>query len=405
MARIMDKDINIRIISILFAFVLWLYVASEQNPIEYRNIKDISVKLINVESVQKSGLVINEGEDYKVDITLKGKRDMLSEIIVSDISIKADLRGFNQKGVNTVPVEVEGLPDNVELVDITPKHIKVTLEPIITVEVPVKVVTTGNTEAGYTALHPKVTPAQVLARGPEDQLSGIKVVTATLDLSGVEGNVTEVLPVKAMDRDNNEVTDIEISPDIVEVTVPVRKTRKVPVEVTLDGHPSTGKEISGVSQDINHVVIYGEENVLKNLDTVETKPVRIWGIEDGTYYDANLILPEGVWTVDGVNTVSVFVDIESLRMKQINIEKINFIGIPEGLEMIENQNAPTVMLTIEGKESIINALTAEDINVYSNLTELDKGKHTISLQVKLPEGVVLKGMEPQEIEIELVSMN
>jgi len=403
MARITDKDINVRIISVLFAIVLWLYVASEQNPMEYKNVKDIPVELINVESVHKSGLVIKEGENYKVDITLQGKRNILSEMNVKDIFVEADLRGFTQKGVNTIPVEVKGVPANIELVDVTPKHIKVTFEQIITEEIPVKAITGGYAAKGYTALYPEVTPSQVLVRGPESLLSGVKVVTATLKLTGVQENVVEVLPVKVVDRDNNEVTGVEVSPDIVEVRVVVKKTKEVPVEVTMEGNPAEGKEITNISQNISSIIIYGKESVIQGIDKIKTQPVKVWGIEGDTYYDVDLILPDGVWTVDGVKMVSVFVDIESRITRKINMEKINFIGLSDGLEIAEGQDFPAVELTVEGKESIIEPLTTKDINVYCQLKELDIGKHTVSYQVKLPEGVELKGIEPQKINIELVS--
>ncbi len=406
MAKLMDKDISVKVISVLFAIVLWLYVASEQNPIEYRNIKDIPVRLTNVEAAEKSSLAIKEGDNYKVNISLKGKRDILMEANMKDIYAEADLRGFTREGVNTVPVEVKGLPANVELVDVEPEHIKVTLESIISVEVPVKVITGGSTRAGYTALVPKITPAQVLVRGPESQLRGVQVVTATLNMTGVAEDVSEVLPVKVVDKDNNEVAGIEISPNIVDVTVPVRKTKNVPVEVVLEGHVAAGKEVSDISQDINYIVLYGEEDVLNSIEKLRTKPVRIWGIESSTYYSTDLVIPQGVWPVNGISTVSVFVDIENVITKQIDIEEIEYADVPEGLQLSEDQSGqdpPVIKVTVEGRESIINTLTAEDIKIYSRLKDMSPGTHTVPLMVELPEGVILKSIQPKEVEVELVS--
>ena len=44
----------------------------------------------------------------------------------------------------------------------------------------------------------------------------------------------------------------------------------------------------------------------------------------------------------------------------------------------------------------------KDINIYGSLEDMGKGKHTVSLQVELPEGVTLKSMVPEKVEIELV---
>lgn len=54
-----------------------------------------------------------------------------------------------------------------ELVDFTPKSIKVNMEQISSVQVPVTVSTEGRPMEGYTALPPVITPGEVLVSGPE----------------------------------------------------------------------------------------------------------------------------------------------------------------------------------------------------------------------------------------------
>lgn len=110
MSRMINKKMNTRIISVLFAVALWLYVASDQNPVEYKPIKDVPVQLINTETIVTSGLVIKDPQQYKIDVNLQGKRSVLAEIKASDIIAEADLRGHTQRGVNNVPIEVRVCP-------------------------------------------------------------------------------------------------------------------------------------------------------------------------------------------------------------------------------------------------------------------------------------------------------
>jgi YbbR domain-containing protein len=405
MPRITDKEINIRIISVIFAVVLWLYVASEQNPMEYKNIKDVPVRMTNLEFISKSGLVVKDEQDYKVDVTLQGKRSVLTEVKAGDIMVEADLRGFNQKGVNSIPVEVKGIPSNVELVDFNPKNIKVTLEPIVSVQVPVNVVTAGKPRSGYTALQPGVTPGEVLVKGSESMLKDVKVQTATLKLEGAASDIKEVLPVKVIDQDGNEVTGVEVNPNIVEVTVPVRSTKEVRVDIIFQGQPAQGREITGVLQDRETVVIYGEQSLLDSIDKITTQPVDLSGIEDDTRYKVELILPEGVSVIDGINKVEVYVQIEKIITREISVDKVSFINIAKGLKIADDTKLPPVKIRMEGKEGIINSITTNDINIYADLKDLSRGSHTVTLQVDLPQGTLLKDLEPQKIELELVSAN
>ncbi|MBA1336347.1 MAG: hypothetical protein HPY66_2782 [Firmicutes bacterium] len=405
MARITDKEINIRIISVIFAVVLWLYVASEQNPMEYKNIKEVSVQLINLESVAKSGLVIKDEQVYKVDVTLQGKRSILSEVKATDIRVEADLRGFNQKGVNSIPVEVKGVPTNVELVDFTPKNIKVSLEPIISVQVPVGVNTTGRPKDGYTSLQPVVTPGEVLVKGPESLVGNIKVQTAALKLDGTSGDVKEVLPVKVVDQDGNEITGVEISPNIVEVDVPVRRTKEVKVDVVIQGEPAQGYEIVNILQGRQTVVAYGDQNLIDSIDRIVTKPVNIAGIEQDSSYQADLIIPEGVSLIGNISRIDVNVRIEKIIAKKLIIERITPVNMGKGLRIGDNTELPRVQMTLEGRESIINRLTANDINIYVDLKDLGRGSHNVPLQADLPDGVSKKALEPDKVEIELVPAN
>lgn len=405
MARITDKEINIRIISVIFAMVLWLYVASEQNPMEYKNLKEVHVQLINLESVAKSGMVIQDEQVYKVDVTLQGKRSILSEVKATDIRVEADLRGFNQKGVNSIPVEVKGVPTNIELIDFTPKNIKVALEPIISVQVPVGVNATGRPKDGYTSLQPVVTPGEVLVKGPESLVSNIKVQTAALKLDGAEEDVRGILPVKVMDQDGNEITGVEISPNIVEVNVPVRRTKEVKVDVAIQGEPAQGYEIVSILQDRQTVVAYGEQNLIDGIESIATKPVNIAGIEQNASYQAELIIPEGVSIIGNIGKINVNVSIEKIVTKNLTIERITPVNIGKGLRIEDNSELPRVEMTLEGTESIINRITANDITIYVDLKDLGRGTHNAPLQVDLPDGVSGKALQPDKVEIELVPIN
>src|SRR5690554_5851770 len=100
MSKMTNKKTNTRIISILFAVALWLYVAGDQDPIEPKNIKDVPVELINTEAVVSSGLTIKDPQQHKIEVNIQGKRSVLTEIKAGGIIAEADLRGHTKKGVN-----------------------------------------------------------------------------------------------------------------------------------------------------------------------------------------------------------------------------------------------------------------------------------------------------------------
>jgi YbbR domain-containing protein len=403
MSKMLNKKTNTRIISVMFAVALWLYVASEQNPTEYRNIKDVPVRLMNVEAVNTSGLVIRDPQDYKVDITLQGKRSILSEIKAGDIIADADLRGHSQKGVNNVPVEIKGLPTNIELVDFNPKIVKVNMEQVISIQVPVNLSIEGRPQQGYTTLEPVITPGEVLVKGPESLLGNLKVVTAVMKLAQASDDLHEVLPVKAVDGDDSDIAGVAVNPNVVEVTIPVRKTKEVAIEPVMEGQPAEGWEITEVYQNRDTIVIYGEEAVLQDIHSVRTRPVVLTGMNENTSFNVDIIMPEGTSPVGDISAITVYVRGERWINKEFSIDRISFTGIRRGLSLSEETELPVVRVVLQGRQSVIDGIGVGDISITADLEGQGAGKHSVTLMVDLPEGAQLVSMEPQQVQIELTA--
>lgn len=403
MFRMTNKKINTRIISVLFAIALWLYVAGGEDPLDYKNIKDIPVQVSNVDTVTLSGLAIKDPQQYKVDVTLQGKRSILGEIKPGEIVAHADLRGHAQKGVNNVPVEVRGLPTNVELADFNPKIIKVAMEQIASTQVPVTLSTGGAPMQGYTVLKPAITPGEVLVNGPESLLSDIKVKTAVMKLDNATKDLKEVLAVKAVDAEGNDIAGLMLNPNIVEVTVPVRKTKQVDIEPAIEGRPSGDWLITDIYLDKDTLMIYGDESALQRISSIKTEPLSLTGVERNTNFNVGLVMPEGVASVDNIDSVTVYISGEKVIKRDIVADRVNFVGLGEGLRFSDDGTIPTVTVTVRGKESAINELAAGGFFAGATLEGLKAGRHTLELKLDLPEGVELISIMPSRIEVILVA--
>lgn len=59
----------------------------------------------------------------------------------------------------------------------------------------------------------------------------------------------------------------------------------------------------------------------------------------------------------------------------------------------------TVDVTVEGKRSAVNGVKEEDIEIKADLTGRQKGKNSIHLEVNLPEGLKLKRISSENIDV------
>ena len=231
------------------------------------------------------------------------------------------------------------------------------------------------------------------------------MLTAVVKLSGVSDDLREVVAVKAVDADDKSIAGVTVNPNTVEVTIPIRKTKTVRIEPVLEGQPSRDWEITDISQNRETVVIYGEASVLQTIDSIKTKPVVLTGTNENTSFNVGLIIPEGVATVDNISSVTVYVRGTRIVNREMLMNKINFTGIGEGLRILEGEAAPSVRITVRGREDIVNGITVGDVAVTANLNGLGQGKHSVTLGVTLPESVQLIAIAPQRVEVELAAVD
>ncbi|HLU64636.1 MAG TPA: CdaR family protein [Kofleriaceae bacterium] len=122
----------------------------------------------------------------EVSVTVAGSRRRLKRFHDSELEdIELDLRNMSGGEIFFQPSMIEGLPDGVELVSITPDRVKVELDEREVREIPVSVETVGTPGRGYRVESIDVTPSQVKASGAGSRLAAIDAIpTAALRLEG-----------------------------------------------------------------------------------------------------------------------------------------------------------------------------------------------------------------------------
>lgn len=179
---------HIKLISVVLASILWLYVRGLQEkerfisvPIEIRNIP--------------SGYVVTEKVPQFVKLVLRGKEKTFSLIENSDITAYVDL-GNSIKHTSKLAIKVDGesIPGNISIKEISPRMVDVHISKIITKKVRVVPVMVSKPPQGYIVEDLIVEPEFVEIRGPESLLETFEVAqTEGIDVS----NFSETIRVNA----------------------------------------------------------------------------------------------------------------------------------------------------------------------------------------------------------------
>ncbi|HCW50631.1 MAG TPA: hypothetical protein DGR79_00960, partial [Clostridiales bacterium] len=146
MERLLEKDVVLKVVAILLAVFLWVQATAEVNPVERFTFDGVGVV---PESVPEGLVVMGNPRPAKVNIAVRCRMRVGEKLTSSDFAAVVSLEG-GHAGTYDYPVEVSA-PEGVELVDISPTTVSVTLEEVGTAEVPVTVELGGTCPEGYAA--------------------------------------------------------------------------------------------------------------------------------------------------------------------------------------------------------------------------------------------------------------
>jgi len=398
MRKFFATDTALKVISIVAALIMWLYVMNEQNPQVTYVIRDVPVKLQNLD---ESKFALKDGsEEYKVNVKVKGRRSLVADLKPGDIEANVNLRG-RMEGDNLIRVDVS-TPNNVELVDVSPREIMVTLDAIVEEQLPVSVDVAGVPAAGFAVDKAISKPQAVVVNGPRSLVNAVKKVSASIDVSDKTSTVVTTLPVRVLDAQNKEQKGITFRPDVVEVTVSIVPVSNVQILPNIKGDPPEGYIIRDVRIDPPTVVVTGSQDLLKSLQSISTEPINVDGATSTVSTEVKLIIPKGVTIFDEeTQSARVTVEIERLATTSINVNssEIQILNLPSEFEA--ELGRQDILLTVSGPESIIDRVNKNMAKLSVDVSGLAEGEHSLLIRADITRPYRIIKIEPAEISVML----
>ncbi len=236
-------DLIAKILCFFFAFLLWFYVMIVESPGDERVIRDVQIQIdMNDQGLLSKGLSVYAENTETLDVTLSGKRRVLSRITAEDIEAKADLRGVSFAGTDiSVPVVITP-PDGCELVSATKYSVRISVDSVKKALIPLRVeLLEKNPDYLYdeAPVFSRVIDGEtveytsVTVEGPSSMVSLIDSAVVKVDVSDKSREFTEVFAVELTDKNGNVVEHSFLKKefDTVNVTMAVNIEKTVPLSV------------------------------------------------------------------------------------------------------------------------------------------------------------------------------
>ncbi|WP_346915937.1 CdaR family protein [Clostridium sp.] len=398
----MDKqkrqDIIIRICCVVAALVLWMYIRSSEDPVTTSVIKYVPVKILNEDTLADRDLVLIPNQDFYINLTVKAPASTIKDLRNKDFTLVADLQGYAlTPGENKVQVKVkesspgvsvvnsDGLLMDVDVDTLADRHVNVTSEIV------------GKVAEGYYNDDSVISPNSVKISGPQRYLDQVVGAVAQVDITNASEDIDKSCKVTLVNSDEKEVSGLSVYPESVQVKVKIKKGKYLGVKVQTTGTAAPGVTIVSMEAAPKSIEVAGASELIDQIKDINTAPIDISKITESTTIDANLIIPEGVHSVNNEQAVKVKFTVKKYSEKTLSIP-ISYPNLGENLTL-EN-STPTLKLTITGEESELNKVSEDTVKATVDLKGLTEGSHEAKVQVSgIPNTVQVKSQTPENVTI------
>lgn len=393
------RDTTIKVLSVVFSILLWFYVITEQNPVVPKELT-IPVKIINMETLNRSNLVMIDSPDaFSIELKLKGKKEILDTVNQNSVNAYADLRHYTKEGQNMIPVVINGLPDGVTVTSRTEQSITVNLDKKLVAQRAIAINITGNPMGGLANLTPILSPSEVVLTGAESIIEKIVTVRADVDIAGVDANVDKRLPIRLLDAEGKDVSGVQLDTQWVNVVVPVANTKRIPIQLVLDGTLAEGYVIADKLVQPREILVTGNQQALDNLSSINSKKIPINNLSQDMNLSVTLDLPEGIQIVNANEPINAILDVQKLVTNTIDINSIEYRDLNEKY-IVQDFPAKNIRVVVRGPEELVENI-GKSLTLYVNLNNAKEGLGSYEIMVSKSPMLEILELEPKSIGLDI----
>ena len=379
------------VIAILTAIVLWVYVDNQVATDATMNVKDVPVEFTGEDTILAGkNLMLLSGYDTTIDLKLEGPRRVLFQMNTDAIRLVADTGGIETTGVQTLTYSVV-YPDNVSRSSVSVKSasaytVTVTVGELYTKEVPVYCDVNGEVAEGYFMGDLEMDVSTLVLRAQREDLLNVSYAKVEVNAGGATRTLIQALEYTLYDYNDVPVenSNIRSATKLVQITLPVRTMKVIPLRIELVGTPEDAAENVQYAISPAAVGVIGEEDTLAVIDSIVLDRIYVEDIAGYQTFSYDIKAPVGTTlAADSETVASVTVIVNGAKEVMLKVEDITCENVAEGLKAAADTS---FNVTVWGMTDVIDAMTAEDLQVRVDLADVTEvGTY------ELPAIVTLRG--------------
>lgn len=367
----LSNNTKLKLISLLSAIVLWMYVMAVVDPEETKLFEDIPVSITNLNDLSDKDLVIYPDTEVTTSVYVTGKLSTIQKMSKEDISVYGQINNPIE-GKNEIYLKVT--PAQRVTYEFKNSIAIVNLEKIITENKKIEVEVTGNIKQDIDTINLENNNEEVEVSGPRSLVEKVEKIEAILNSNKQTDDFDISLDLKPVDKKGNIVSGVELKTSSLNAKVTLLKEKTVPIKVNIEGENTENYKLS---QDT--VYIKGKRELVDKIEYISTQPINLSSIPKNTTMDISLIIPNGI--TSNIKSVSATLNISNSLTSEF-IYNSNEVKIKNNVNNIDTSNIKipdTITVNIEYDDT--EKIDKQDITLYIDLSkENSSGKYDIDYE-------------------------
>ena len=389
----LKNNSKIKIISLLSAMVLWMYVMAIVDPEETKLFENIPVTITNKNELNEKDLVIYPEQDLTTNIYVTGKLSNLKKVTKDDINVYGQINN-PLEGNNEIYLKVS-TSQRVNYDFKNPVMI-VTLEKIISEDKSIKVDITGSGKNNVDNIMLQDNIDKVSISGPRSLVNKVKRVVGTVKVNGELNDFSQSIKLEPVDANGKVVEGIELEKDSVNVNITLLTQKTVPITLKLSDNGESGVNYT-MSQ--NTVTIKGKKDIVDSINDIETQPVKLSEILPGTSKDIYLQVPSGITIEIKYITIKKNSEENAVAEYTYTAENIEIRNNTENIDKSKIKFPNSINVSIEYLQSI-GSINKDDIKLYIDLNEVSLEDNTCKIKYESIYEIKKINIDPDTVTIE-----
>lgn len=383
------------VFSVIVAIALWFYVVYVENrpfdsPIAKSN---IPLEFVGEELLRDSNLIVSDVNVRQITAYFNGRYQDTSILSNMEIHAVVDLSDVLASPVPTgthaleYDLNYDAGNSTIEEASRSPSMIEVTVERLVTEQIPLQAVYSGSIAEGYMAGELTLSRDFAEISGTEAAIRRIAKATVTLNRDNLSKTTMEEQPIVLWDEDNN-VIDMEEAGltftngvNTAKITQTIRMVKNVALKLDiLESLTATDANIR-INYSVPYVTLSGDPEILADINEINLGTVNLKSIVTSFEQDYLIRIPNNTTNESGETTVTVTISVENVATRRLSASNISYRNAAE----TDNVSVITQSLdiTLRGDENQIENVTTENIRIVADISQYAGSRGTFVVTARV----------------------